>query len=210
MKQTFSISEVFHTSWKYTKSQLAILCGLLIGYMIIAFTFSILILPAQTSIPGIIISNLIAAIIGALFSMGYLKNLFQTLDDIEPQFSAYGQQAPKILTYLIVNVIISVIICIGFALLIIPGIYLTCRLQFAPAFIIEENAGIVDSIKRSWDITEGKVMKLFCLFLVMLLITLLGTLLLGIGLFIAIPLIYMMYCYCFRLLNSPLQVFEEA
>ncbi len=210
MKQTFNLGEIFLTSWKFTKSQLAILCGLLIGFIIILFTLSILVWPAQSSIGGIIVSNTILSVITYLFTMGYLKNMFQTLDDIEPQFSAYGQQAFKLLKFFIANLVLSLISLIGFCLLILPGLYLSGRLQYAIALIIEENTGIVESFKRSWAITKAHEWKLVALILIQLLICIVGFLLLGIGIFIATPLIMMMYCYSFRILNSPLQLVDEA
>ena len=46
MKPIFKISEVFKTSWKQTRSQIWVLAGLIIGYMIISFTLSIFSAPA--------------------------------------------------------------------------------------------------------------------------------------------------------------------
>ncbi|WP_102408123.1 hypothetical protein [Parabacteroides bouchesdurhonensis] len=202
MEAKFLISEVFNTSWKYTKSQIWVLVGLMIGMFIISFTLSIFALPASGSITGQIVVNLISMIISMIFSLGYIKNLFQTLDGIEPQFSAYGQQARKLFTYFIASIIVGITVLIGCIIFIIPGIYLALRLQFFQALIVEEDAGIIDSIKLSWKITEGQVGQLFILMLTMIGIAIIGLLLFGIGILFATPLIYMMYCYTFRKLNA--------
>lgn len=209
MESKFSLSEVCRTSWQRTKAQIWVLAGLLIGMTIISFTLSAFAMPMQTSTVGTIVINLISAIISCIFSLGYIKNLFQALDGEEPQFSAYGQQARKIITYFVANVIMSIIVIFGLCLFIIPGIYLALRLQFFTAFIVEEDAGIIESLKRSWEITRGQVMSLFWLMLAMIGFFLLGVILLGIGIFVAIPLIYMMFCYVFRKLNTPMQNIEE-
>ena len=185
MEPKFIISEVFSTAWKGTKSQLWILAGLLIGYCILSFTLTAFAMPMQSSIIGKIIVNVISALFSIIFSLGYMKNIFQALDGEEPQFSAYGQQTK-----------------------IIPGIYLALRLQFFQAFIIEENAGIIESLHKSWEITKGQALPLFILALVMIGILILGCILFGIGIFVAVPLIYMMYGYVFRKLNTPLQILE--
>lgn len=208
MESKFMISEVLGTSWKCTKSQIWVLAGLMIGYVIISSILSVFTMPAQTSITGIIIVSLVSLIIATVFSLGYLKNLFQTLDDEEPQFSAYGQQSRKIITYLIANLIMSIVVIFGIALLIIPGIYLALRLQFYAAFIVEEDAGIIDSLKRSWEITEGQVTSLLLLWLAMIGLSVLGVMLLFIGIFVTSPLIGVMYCHVFRLLNAP-QAIEQ-
>lgn len=210
MESKFSISEVCSTSWQRTKAQIWVLAGLLIGMTIISFTLSAFAMPMQSSIVGIIVTNLISVIISCIFVLGYIKNIFQALDGEEPQFSAYGQQARKIITFFVAYLFMSIIIIFGFCLFIIPGIYLGLRLQFFMAFIVEEDAGIIESLKRSWEITRGQVMSLFWLMLAMIGFFLLGVILLGIGVFVAIPLIYMMLCYAFRKLNTPLQIIEEV
>lgn len=210
MEPKFSISEVCSTSWQRTKAQIWVLAGLLIGMCIISFTLGVFAMPMQQSVVGGIVINLITIIISAIFALGYLKNLFQALDGEEPQFSAYGQQARKIITYLIANLFLGIIMMIGLCLFIIPGIYLALRLQFYVAFIVEDDAGIIDSLKRSWEITRGQGMSLFMLMLAIIGICLLGFILLGIGIFVALPLVYMMYAYVFRKLNTPLLNFEKV
>lgn len=121
MEPKFMISEVFGTSWKYTKSQIWVLVGLFIGYFILSSIISLFGMPAQGSMVGKIIVNLISAVISSAFMLGYIKNLFQTMDGEEPQFSAYGQQSRKIFTYLIASIIMGIAVAIGIFLLIVPG-----------------------------------------------------------------------------------------
>jgi len=113
MEPKFMISEVFGTSWKYTKSQIWVLVGLFIGYFILSSIISLFGMPAQGSMVGKIIVNLISAVISSAFMLGYIKNLFQTMDGEEPQFSAYGQQSRKIFTYLIASIIMGIAVAIG-------------------------------------------------------------------------------------------------
>ena len=202
MEPKFIIPDVFSTAWKRTKSQLWILAGLLIGYCILSFTLAAFAMPMQSSIIGKIIVNVISALFSIIFSLGYMKNIFQALDGEEPQFSAYGQQTKNIITYFLASLITGFVVLAGFFF------YLALRLQFFQAFIIEENAGIIESLHKSWEITRGQVLPLFMLALVMIGIMILGCILFGIGIFVAVPLIYMMYGYVFRKLNTPLQILE--
>jgi len=92
---------------------------------------------------------------------------------------------------------------VGLGLLIIPGIYLALRLQFFTAIIVEEDGGILESLRRSWEITKGQAMPLFLVFLTMVGISIVGFLLFIVGIFVAIPLTYMMYAYTYRKLSAP-------
>ncbi|WP_279136119.1 hypothetical protein [Parabacteroides johnsonii] len=202
MEPKFMISEVFGTSWKHTKSQIWVLVGLFIGFSILSMIVTLFSMPAQGSIVGRVIVQIVSLLISCIFMLGYVKNIFQALDGEEPQFSAYGQQSRKIITYLIANILFSIAVCIGMVLLIIPGIYLYLRLQFFTAFIVEENCGIIESLQKSWNITQGQTLPLFLLLLTMIGTAIVGCILFFVGFFVAVPLIYMMQCYTFRKLNT--------
>lgn len=174
MEPKFMISEVFGTSWKHTKSQIWVLVGLFIGFSILSMIVTLFGMPAQGSIVGRVIVQIVSLLISCIFMLGYVKNIFQALDGEEPQFSAYGQQSRKIITYLIANILFSIAVCIGTVLLIIPGIYLYLRLQFFTAFIVEENCGIIESLQKSWNMTQGQTLPLF-----LLLLTMIGTAIVG-------------------------------
>lgn len=202
MEPKFMISEVFGTSWKHTKSQIWVLVGLFIGFSILSMIVTLFGMPAQGSIVGRVIVQIVSLLISCIFMLGYVKNIFQALDGEEPQFSAYGQQSRKIITYLIANILFSIAVCIGTVLLIIPGIYLYLRLQFFTAFIVEEDCGIIESLQKSWNMTQGQTLPLFLLLLTMIGTAIVGCILFFVGFFVAIPLIYMMQCYTFRKLNT--------
>ena len=202
MEPKFMISEVFGTSWKHTKSQIWVLVGLFIGFSILSMFVTLFGMPAQGSIVGRVIVQIVSLLISCIFMLGYVKNIFQALDGEEPQFSAYGQQSRKIITYLIANILFSIAVCIGTVLLIIPVIYLYLRLQFFTAFIVEENCGIIESLQKSWNMTQGQTLPLFLLLLTMIGTAIVGCILFFVGFFVAVPLIYMMQCYTFRKLNT--------
>lgn len=206
MNPTFIIRETFSRAWTVVKANIWVLVGLLIGYTIISFTLSLL---GGNSIPFTIITTLLSMILGAIFSLGYLKNIFQALDGEEPQFSAYGQESRKLLKYIGASIVYGIIVLIGMALFIIPGIYLALRLQFFSAFIVDEDCGAIESLRRSWGITQGQVLPLFLLALVIIAISIVGFILLGIGIFVATPIVYAMFLIVYRALNSPLRTLPE-
>jgi hypothetical protein len=194
--------EVFSASWRQLKPHLLILAGLLIGFTIISALLSLAFSPLESTWLGKGFSIFLSLIINTLFSLGYLKNLFQALDDIEPQFSAYKMSLRQIINYLLANIIMSLLIVLGLCLLILPGIYIALRLQFAAALIVEKDVSAIDALTQSWEITQGHTMQLFLLLLLMVGILILGLILFLIGLFFATPLVYMMYCYLFRKLMA--------
>jgi len=73
-------------------------------------------------------------------------------------------------------------------LMIIPAIYLSVRLQFYEYFLIDEECGILESIKKSADISKGYVLELFILGAILALIVLVSIVPLGLGLILSLPL----------------------
>jgi hypothetical protein len=205
MNPTFTIKETVSLAWKTVKSQIWVLVGLIIGYTIISFTLGLF---SSTSTLGILVS-ILSVVLSCIFSLGYLRNIFQALDGEEPQFSAYGQESRKFFKYLVAQILLSFIVIIGLGLLIIPGIYLAIRLQFFMAFIVDEDADIIESLKRSWEITKGQEVQLLLLALAMMAIGLLGLIVLGVGIFVAMPVTYTMYAIAYRKLNSPLNIIDS-
>jgi len=205
MEEKLVYSDILKTAWKGLKSQFWLLVGLVIGFTIIYSLLMIFTIPDKVESFEVskIIVNILSAFIFGLFVMGYLKNCLQTLDGEEPQFSAYGQVSRKLLIFLVAYIIYYVIVIIGLVLLIAPGIYLSLRLQFFFASMVEENTGIIDSFKRSWNITKGHSLSLFILSLIMLLIYFIGCIALFVGVFIAAPLMVLMYGVIFRKLTAP-------
>lgn len=69
-----------------------------------------------------------------------------------------------VLSALIANVIVSVAVIVGLILLVIPGIYLAVSFLFVVFAIAVEDAGAVESLRRSWDLAAGNRWRLFLLF----------------------------------------------
>ena len=203
MVRKFMFSDVLRVAWKTYVSQIWILSGLVIGYVIISLALCLFIpYPVQgtMSIASITIM-LLSLVLTLLFSLGYTQNMFQALDGEEPQFSAYGQQSRKIFTLLFASLIYLVTVVIGLALLILPGLYLAIRLQFFYLSIVEEDTSILDSLKRSWKITKGQEISLLLLLLLVIGLVVLGIAFFIIGIFVTSPIICLIYCYVFRKLT---------
>lgn len=204
MEPKFTLSNAFTLAWNKTKSQFWILSGLLIGYYFLIFllnSFSFLFFAKQSTSNGPLISNFIYLLLSGIFSLGYLKIVFQVLDQEEPLFSMFFQNASKIITYIIASFFLAIIVIAGMCLFVLPGLYLAIRLQFFLEFIVDENAGAIESLRKSWEITKDQAFPLALLNIAMLLTLSLGIILLIIGVFVAIPVICLAHAYVFRLLN---------
>ena len=205
MNEKLVYADIFKTAWKGLISQIWLLAGLLIGYTIIYSLLLLFAMPATgeiISVRGIIVVCL-NILLSCLFMMGYLRNCLQTLDREEPQFSAYGQVTHILPRFLPASIIYAVIIAIGFALFFLPGLYLSLRFQFFIASMVDEDTGVIESFRRSWTITKGHTVQLLIVMLIQLLLSFIGMIALFIGIFVAIPLIILMYACTYKKLIAP-------
>ncbi|NOR56239.1 MAG: hypothetical protein GQ531_08530 [Sulfurovum sp.] len=84
----------------------------------------------------------------------------------------------------------SFLMFIGFILLLLPGIYLAVAYMFVLPLIVDKNMGIWEAMEYSRKKVTQQWFKVFGLMFLLGLIVLLGAIPLGIGLFWAMPLMY--------------------
>ena len=85
---------------------------------------------------------------------------------------------------------------------IVPLIYLGIRFLFFGYFIVDQKAGVIESLRKSWKITERNVWNLFLFFLALFGLHFLGALFLLIGLFITVPTSLLAVAHVYRKLSS--------
>lgn len=107
---------------------------------------------------------------------------------------------------LVIAIIYLHAVGIGLALLVLPGLYLGCRLALAfPACVLDEE-GVFQSLSTSWNIARGDVFRLGGLFLVYIFLSvgsLLAALLLAVGVAVFVADAGTVLTTSFELLLSP-------
>lgn len=68
-----------------------------------------------------------------------------------------------LLSALVISVVLTVVIPIGFALLLVPGLFLAVSLQFALFAVAVEDTGPLQALRRSWDLASGNRWRLLAL-----------------------------------------------
>lgn len=99
---------------------------------------------------------------------------------------------------IVVNILLGIVIFVGFILLIVPGLYLIGRLSLTPFFLVDQKLGPFQAIDRSWDATKGQGWRVCLLLLVGALIGMAGFLAFVVGLLFTIPLSYLVYAVAYQ------------
>jgi hypothetical protein len=88
---------------------------------------------------------------------------------------------------LVVRFLTMIAVVIGLVLLVVPGIIIGLGLMLAPYYIVDQDLDAIGAMKASWDATKGQKGDLFLLGLLNFLVILLGLCVLGVGVFVALP-----------------------
>lgn len=144
---------------------------------------------SSTSAASIIVS-IIQTVVYVLFLAGFCATILKLTRGIMAKVSLDGfkMSAMTYLKYFAVCVIVGLIVGIGTALCVIPGIFFAIRLAFAEWYILDHpEAGIGEAISASWKMTKGNFWSVFGLQLCEFGIILLGYLCCCIGVLFAVP-----------------------
>jgi hypothetical protein len=84
---------------------------------------------------------------------------------------SYSRVGGKALRVIVILILVSLAVGVGFILLIIPGFILLCRTAVSvPASMLEDSKSI-RSIERSMELTKGHAMQIFLIFLLVWFLT---------------------------------------
>jgi len=131
---------------------------------------------------GFIYSILIVNPINYGISFAYLKAARNDKLEIRDMFEAFRNYWNAVLA----NILVGVIVIIGFFLLIIPGIIFACKLAFTPYLVVDRKMEVIEAVKESWRMTNGHAWTVFLIGLLAIPISIVGLICLVVGIIPAI------------------------
>lgn len=136
-----------------------------------------------------------------LIVMGYMKAVIDIANDDPVSLRDLFFHYPKLPDFLIGFLFYLILVLISSLFLIIPGIYLAIRFSFALFFILQGEGSALESLKKSWLITEGYFFNLLFLYMCLGLMNVAGFFLFFIGLGISLPVSFLAVVYTYRKLS---------
>lgn len=182
LKQSF---EDFRKNWKVLLGAFAVILGInLVG--------SFLQVWLSDNNMGIVSSllSLVLYVVQIALSVGLIRIALGVVDGkgvkIELLWNSISDF--KLLAfYFITSLVVSLVVGIGFVLLVIPGIFLLVKLAFSMYFVVDKGQGPIEAIKSSWDMTKGRFVNFLVFFIVVGLLNVVAALLLVLPLLVTVP-----------------------
>lgn len=210
-KLRFSKGEAVKFGWDTTKGNLGFYIVVLILYMLLPNIPDIITSVAVPNNPTLEASSSIFSLIlsGALM-MGFIKINLRFVDNRRPELGELFSCFELLLKYLGATILYVLIVMAGTLLLIVPGIIWAIKFSFYPYIIVDKDLGIIDSFKKSSEITNGVKNDLFVFGFLLGLIVLLGALAFLVGLFAALPTAMLAIAFVYRKLLDQVEGYTKV
>jgi len=180
----FSISKAISTGWELAKKNFWFYAGLIILSNIPTIVDIFLQDPHKTQY-GLL--RFILTLVSWYVTLGMLRINLLIIKGKKVNYSNLISPIFLYWRYLLVTLLVGLFTVLGLILLVVPGIIVVIALQFSTYLLVDKNMGVWKSIQTSFELTKGKRLKLFNFGLVCIGINILGALLIGVGLFLTIP-----------------------
>ncbi len=197
-----SVGASISQGWSLMKKHWLVLIGLMLAYSII---ISIISLFGGSNVYSFWywIIQIFTIVLGWAFSTGYTKMYLNAVDGEEPSFDVFAKTARKIPGFVVIQILYSLIVLVGLALLIVPGIWLACRLFCTPLIYLDrENCTIGDAFRESFEITKGNAGSVFLLYLASIGIAIVGLIACIVGVLPAAVTITFAFICAYRMLRN--------
>lgn len=100
------------------------------------------------------------------FSIAAYRLADESLEGRRPRLlDLLREPRPSLLAYFGLILLCSLLLVLGLGLLVLPGVYLALALSVVLLPMIFENAGILDSMKRSVELTRGNLLRILAVYL---------------------------------------------
>jgi uncharacterized membrane protein len=103
---------------------------------------------------------------------------------------------------LIAGVLTALAVGVGTTLCVVPGLVVAFLTQFTLLFVVDRGMSAVEAVRASVDLVRRHLGAAVVLFLLSAAVTLLGAVLCGVGLLVAVPVVLIGYAYTFRRLQD--------
>ncbi|MFZ4677880.1 MAG: hypothetical protein ACOYM4_19680 [Nodosilinea sp.] len=185
------IGDYFSRGWEIFKQKALLFVLFTLLLILIQIILAVLPYPLGSSSengPKGGILNFAFNVITPALTAGYYFVAFQLARGRSAVFGDFFQGFNKFLPLFLTSLVSGILTVIGFALLILPGIYLAVAYLFAQPLVIDKGADFWQAMETSRKLITKKWFSFFGLLLVLFLLNLAGAILLGVGLLVTIPL----------------------
>jgi hypothetical protein len=146
-------------------------------------------------------AGLVSFIFGTWLSIGMARIGLNLVSAQPLHLGLLFSDQSKILKVAVVSLLLNIMVVLGLILFIAPGIYLATRYGFAVVAIVDKDLGILEAFRYSSRLTTNNKLVIILTVIVSILLFLGGILAALVGLFIALPMTWLLSFLTYRWLQ---------
>lgn len=116
-----------------------------------------------------------------------VRTALKVVDGEAPRLSPIEPLLQGYIGFFLINLVVGLVVGLGFVLLIVPGVLLALRYGYAPVLVADRNLPVGEAMRESERLTEGSRGGLFAFGLALVGVNVLGALAFGVGLLFSVP-----------------------
>jgi hypothetical protein len=156
---------------------------------------------AQRAEQGLL--HLVLQVASMLVTMGWWRIALRVHDGGAPGLDALREVTfLQAVHYFLAIALFWIAVIVGFVMLVLPGLVLGARLFLAPAIVIDEGRDPISALRRSAELTEGRVIPVLVLGIFLFGLNLIGAIPFGLGLLVTIPVSFLAVVHVYRRLQQ--------
>lgn len=207
--KAFPRKEFMGTAWPLAKKYLGTFVGILLVQQILVNLPSIITgvlqfvykLPEEEPISSSL-NFLVTTAISIILQAGLVAIALKTIAGGTPRVADLFSQMRFFWRYLGASILYGLIVLGGFLLLIVPGVIWFLKFSLWPYFLVDQNVGVIESLKLSARATKGYKPSLFVLYIYLGAVNFLGIVALFVGLFFTAPITLLAIAWVYRRLSA--------
>jgi hypothetical protein len=196
----FSIVEALEFGWHKTRQHSGLLFQVLLSLFALQVVSAIVGKVLEHTAVGFF-ASLGLVVLSVWMSAGATRIILRLAGGHATHLSDLLPPAKLVWHFFCASVLAGLAILAGFALLILPGVFLLVRLSMV-RFAVLDGADIVGSLRRSWHETHGHFWRLLGFFLALVGLNVIGAILFIVGLLITIPVSVLAYAHVYLKLKK--------
>lgn len=202
----FSSGEAIGVGWRTFKANIWLMISAFLLFMVMDNGLGGLVKLSDSASPFThaalylvaVVLGIVGYVLGRFGQLGFTHLALRVVDGEEATIGDLFSQGRLLVRAVLATTVYLGIVIGGFLLLIVPGIIWGIKFQYYIYAIVDEDAGVMESLKRSSALTRGEKLNLFWYGLLCGLVGLLGALALCVGVLAAAPTIALASAYVYR------------
>lgn len=207
--KAFPRKEFMSAAWSFVKKYFWVFVGILVVQQVLVNLPSIITgviqfvyqLPEDEPI-STLLNLLVTTVISIVLQAGLVGIALKTIAGGVPRIADLFSQTRVFWRYVGGSILYGLITFGGLLLLVVPGVIWFLKFSLWPYFLVDQNVGVIQSLKMSARATAGYKPSLLVLYIYLGALNILGLLALVVGVFVTMPITLLTMGWVYRRLNT--------